>query len=136
MDTAASTRAVFDRFLELAGSGKFRPIADLYAADAIVEMPFAPPGVPKRSGRPELVMRLEAMDRDRPLAVERLDPVAVHETADPEMIVAEYDIHAVVTRTNRPVVLSFVTVMTVRDSLIVHARDYSNPLAQAEVFGG
>jgi ketosteroid isomerase-like protein len=52
------------------------------------------------------------------------------------MIVAEYDIHAVVTGTNRPVVLSFVTVMTVRDGLIVHARDYSNPLAQAEVFGG
>jgi ketosteroid isomerase-like protein len=132
MGAAASTRAVFDRFLELAGSGTFRPIADLYAADAIIEMPFAPLGVPRSSGRPELVTRLEAMDRDRPLAVERVDPVAVHETADPEVIVAEYDIHAVAMGTSRPVVLSFVTVMTVRDGLIIHARDYSNPLAQAE----
>jgi ketosteroid isomerase-like protein len=136
MSDAASARAVFDRFIEAAGSGTLRPIADMYAPDAVIEMPWAPPGVPKSSGRAELVTRMEAMDRDRLLTVERIDLAAVHETTDPDVIVAEYDIHAIITKTARPVVLSFVTVLTVRDGLIVHTRDYSDPLAQAEVFAG
>ena len=125
-----SPRAVFERFLTASLDSDLGKLADFYAEDVVIEMPFAPEGVPKRSeGREPLRARLSSFAGRRPWTFDKIDSVVVHETTDPEVIIAEYDIHATVIATGEPLVLSYVMVITVRDGLIVHSRDYSNSLA-------
>ncbi len=64
-----------------------------------------------------------------------LDAVVVHETRDPETIVAEFALHHRLIESGATVAPSFVMIMTVRDGLIVHSRDYGNPLAGAKALG-
>lgn len=59
----------------------------------------------------------------------------MHDTADPEVLIAEYDIHGTVLATNRPFVFSYALMLRVRDGRIVHLRDYLNPLAMSRVAG-
>ncbi|WP_254897036.1 nuclear transport factor 2 family protein [Amycolatopsis sp. Hca4] len=49
------TRAVFDRFLAASVENRWDDLADLYAEDVTIEMPFTPAGVPRvTKGREEL----------------------------------------------------------------------------------
>jgi ketosteroid isomerase-like protein len=59
----------------------------------------------------------------------------IHETADPEVIITEYDLHGRLVATGAPFVLSYLMVMTVRDGEIVHTRDYTDPIQGAKVLG-
>jgi uncharacterized protein len=52
--------------------------------------------------------------------------VRVHETADPEVIVAEFDYHGRVSSTGRDFDVANVQILTVRDGLIVATRDFHN----------
>jgi ketosteroid isomerase-like protein len=124
----STAREVAERFLEVAaGDG----LADLYAEDSVIEMPFAPPGIPGRfEGREGHRSRFELAATM--IRRDRADNVVIHETADPEVVILEFDLHSTLIATGRPVVLSYVMVMRIRDGLIVHSRDYGNPLAAAE----
>ena len=57
----------------------------------------------------------------------------IHETADPEVVVAEYRLEGHKGADASPFSLAFVMVVTVRDGLIVHSRDYSNPIDGARL---
>ena len=61
--------------------------------------------------------------------------MVVHETADPEVIVVEYEIAGTVTTTNRPAAAGFIGVLRARNGQIVHWREYQNVLAMAEALG-
>ena len=61
--------------------------------------------------------------------------VVIHDTADPEVIIAEYDLAGTVTTTNRQASASFVLVLRVRDGRIVHLREYQNVLGMAAALG-
>ena len=129
-----SAREVFRRFLELTEQSAYDQLADLYAEDAVIEIPFAPPGVPARSqGREVFRARFGAV-RDL-WTTDRADPVIVHETGDPETIVAEFTLHHRLVASGTTFAASFVMIMTVRDGLIVHSRDYGNPLSGAKALG-
>lgn len=106
-------------------------LSDLYAADAVHEWPFPFPGAPARlAGRDQIKAWSERMRAGGSrFRFERFDNVIVHETADPEVIIAEYDIHGQVTATGQPFAFSYILVLRVRDGQIVHLRDYLNPLA-------
>jgi uncharacterized protein len=64
-----------------------------------------------------------------------LGNVVIHETADPEVVIVENELKGEFTATGEPFALRFVMVMTIRDGLIVHTRDYSNPVTGAQVVG-
>jgi ketosteroid isomerase-like protein len=126
--TYPTAREVVDHFLRASVSSG---LADLYAEDVVIEMPFAPEGIPRRSqGREELRARLEAARGL--LRWEKTGNAVIHETADPEVIIVEFDIHGSLVASGRPVSMSYIMVVRVRDGLIVHSRDYGNPLAAAE----
>ncbi|WP_052486959.1 nuclear transport factor 2 family protein [Gordoniibacillus kamchatkensis] len=65
----------------------------------------------------------------------KTDSVAIHETADPEVIIVEYELHGKVLATERHFTHSYIMVMRITDGLIALSRDYSNPLAVAESLG-
>ena len=122
--THPTAREVVEQFLRASVDGG---PADLYAPDVVIEIPFAPAGIPRRSqGREELRARFEAAAGV--LRWERTDNVLIHESADPEVVIVEFDIHGSLVASGRPIVRSYIMVVRVRDGLIVHSRDYANPL--------
>jgi ketosteroid isomerase-like protein len=125
---AATPREIVERMLRATLAGAWDDFADLYAPDVVIEWPFAPTGTPGRSvGRDQLRARLQGAAGTREF--EKADPVVVYETTDPEVIIAEYDLHGKTMPAGRAFVSSYIMVMTVRDGLIVHSRDYSSPIA-------
>jgi uncharacterized protein len=95
--------------------------ADLYAPGGVLELPFAPPGVPRRiRGREEIRAFLRVAGR----RIVRYDSVVVHETADPEVIVAEFELHGEVSATGAAYRMPFIQVLRIRDGRIVSMRDY------------
>lgn len=123
------TRAVFDRFLAASVENRWDDLADLYAEDVTLEMPFTLPGVDRvTKGREELRRRFRAAAPIRRLV--KAENVVVHETADPSVLVAEFDLHGEAGGT--AFVSSYVMVMTIRDGLITHSRDYTDTAAAAE----
>lgn len=94
----------------------------------VVELPFAPPGLPRRlEGRTAVAAYLSDYPDHLDLrSVERLE---VHHTTDPELVVAEMRLSARAVATDEPLDLDYVVLLTVRDGRIVRFRDYWNPLA-------
>jgi uncharacterized protein len=67
----------------------------------------------------------------------RFEPanIVIHETADPEVIVAEFEYRGTVPATGEPFVLPGIFVIRVRDGQIVSSRDYADHLGVARVLG-
>jgi uncharacterized protein len=61
--------------------------------------------------------------------------VMIHETVDPELVVAEFDYRARNTATGGSFTVVNVFVVRVREGLIVESRDYSNHVMFAAAFG-
>jgi uncharacterized protein len=133
--TAPGPREIAERFLKVAVEGTPDELADLYAEDSMIEMPFGPqPGVPLRfEGREGHRLRFKSFAPS--VRVDRIDLVEMHETADPEVVIVECDYRATAVPTGRSFVNRYVMVMRIRDGLIIHSRDYANPLASAAAFG-
>jgi ketosteroid isomerase-like protein len=106
------------------------------AEDAVVEAPFARPGMPRRiEGRAAFQAFAEPRRAAFPVRFTGFHDVVVHETADPEVIVAEYELAGTVTTTGRSAAAAFVLVLRVREGKIVHMREYQNVLAIADALG-
>jgi ketosteroid isomerase-like protein len=132
---AATTtaREVFERLQRQIREKGGRGFPDLMAIDGVVEWPFAGPGVPRRlQGREEIRAHVS---RFTALELQEIRTVAMHETHDPEVIVVEVETHGRVVASDRPVRLSSIGVIRVRDGEIASYRDYTDPLAAAEAAG-
>ncbi|WP_328645722.1 nuclear transport factor 2 family protein [Amycolatopsis sp. NBC_00348] len=126
---SAAAREVFDRFLAASVENRWDDLADLYAEDVVIEMPFTPAGVPRLTkGREELRRRFRAAGGVRRLV--KAENVVVHETADPAVLVAEFDLHGEMA--GEAFASTYVMVMTIADGRITHSRDYSDTAAAAE----
>ncbi|MFF0445063.1 nuclear transport factor 2 family protein [Streptomyces sp. NPDC004609] len=129
---ALSPLQVFERFRENVLAGAVGLSEDLCADDVIVGLPFAPPGTPDRIvGREEVAAFTAAGRSALPVRFDDFRGVTVHQTADPEVIVAEYEVAGRVTTTGRSATASFVLVLRVRDGRVVHWREYQDVAAIA-----
>ena len=126
-------RAVFERLLQGISDGAWSELADLYADQAVVEMPFAPGGPTRLEGR-EAIRAHFAAAAGGPLKL-RAGNVVVHDTADPEVIIGEFDYHGLVTTTGRAFQVANVQVLRIRDGQILSSRDYHDHLAIAAAVG-
>ncbi|WP_433058981.1 nuclear transport factor 2 family protein [Dactylosporangium sp. CS-033363] len=128
--------SLVERFLAAVVSPDPGDLADCYAAQVVIEMPFAVPGLmPSRleTSREELRARFRAGTAVRRYT-EVLNP-RIHECADGTTVVLEYDVRGLMLATEEPFVLRFVMVMTLADGLIAHTRDYTDPIAGARALG-
>ena len=80
----------------------------------------------------------ELFDRslDLLLDVRQVTERTVHRTADPAVIVAEFQAAGEVVATRKPYRIRYVAVLTARGGEIASYRDYWSPLAAAEILGG
>jgi ketosteroid isomerase-like protein len=137
METAArSPRGTVEQLLRAVISAEPGDIADCYAPEVVIEMPFAVDALyPARieTTREELRARFQASPASRRYTESR--NVVIHETADPEVVIAEYELRGEMTATGEPFSVRFAMVVTVRDGHIVHSRDYTDPIAGARLLG-
>jgi uncharacterized protein len=131
-----SPRQTVEQALRAAVSPAPGDMADCYAPELVIEMPFAvdalyPPQI--TTTREELRARLQAGTAIR--RYKALRNVTIHETADPEVIIAEYELHGEMTGTGESFSVRFAMVITIRDGYIVRSRDYSDPIAGARLLG-
>jgi ketosteroid isomerase-like protein len=108
----------------------FAPLADLYAEDTVVTHPHGIPAPTRIEGR-EAIRHHFAAGPDIPLRM-RAENIVTHETADPEVVITEYDYIGEATTTGRPFISHNIVVMRVRDGLVVESRDYHDHYAIGE----
>lgn len=129
MSSLMTSRGVVERLLAGIGAGVTPQLADLYADDALVELPFAPPA--------GLLLRGRAQVRDHftrasaaPFQL-RPENIRIHETDDPAVVVAEYDYLGELTSSGKVIRVANVQIVTVSDGLIAHSRDFHDHVALA-----
>ncbi|MCL2583910.1 MAG: nuclear transport factor 2 family protein [Streptosporangiales bacterium] len=133
----AEPRGPREVFLDLVNSiadGQVGHIPDLYADEIDVCHPFDPTGEPPLRSRAEMRARIPE-GAVMPGHRARPEIRGIIETADPEVIVAEFAYQKTHAVTGEPVSQPAIFVMRVRDGKIVSSRDYHDHLQQARVRG-
>jgi uncharacterized protein len=115
-------RQTVERLLDALVSMDHNKIADFYAEDVVIEMPFH--DQPLEPGREALRARMAGAAGI--WQFDGVDDVRIHETADPEVVIAECAIHGRAAKLDRDVSLRYVMIIRVRDGLVVHSRDYAD----------
>jgi ketosteroid isomerase-like protein len=123
----ALVRGVCDR--------KWDDLPGLYAEQTNVVHPLDPFRAPPLLTREQL--REHFAGGDEVLGDVRFEPanITIHETADPEVIVAEFEYRGTVPGTGEPFALPGIFVMRVRDGQIVSSRDYVDHVGLARALG-
>ncbi|MBN9417129.1 hypothetical protein ABS71_15150 [bacterium SCN 62-11] len=122
--------ADFSRFLKNALGEGLRPelqdVNDFFAADAVFEFPFAPPGYPTRlEGREAIRAHLAQLPGQ--IVIHRFDPPTVHRTQEAGVVILEYAVRGQAVASGRSYNQRYLNVITLRDGTIAHFRDYWNP---------
>jgi ketosteroid isomerase-like protein len=119
---AETAREVYLRFLDLVAQDRWDELHACYAEDAVVEQPYARPEPGLIVGREALRERFAAR-QGLPL---RLTPqnVVIHETLDPEVVVAEFDYDVTITTTGEQFRTANVILLRISDGLIRSSRDF------------
>jgi ketosteroid isomerase-like protein len=133
MPEPAGAREVLEHLIRGISNGRWLELHELYAEEAVVEYPFALPAPTRLEGRAAIQRYFAAVAR-MPLEL-RAHNIVMHDAADPEVIIVEYDYDGLVTTTGRAFQVSNIQVSTVRDGQIVKSRDYHNHLVLADVTG-
>ncbi|MFI5909293.1 nuclear transport factor 2 family protein [Dactylosporangium sp. NPDC051541] len=132
----SAARALADRFLTAVTADDPGTMADCYADEAVIEMPFAVPGLmPARLAVTREALRTRFRGGTALRRYTRVENATIHETADGSTLILEYDVHGAMAATAAPFVLRFIMVITLRDGLIAHTRDYTDPIAGARALG-
>jgi uncharacterized protein len=134
----SSPRTPRELFFELAtgvAEGRWQSLPELYAEQTQVSHPFHPLGDEPITSREALREHFTLPEGMLPLPRRTVENVVIHETSDPEVIVAEFEYHGDAADSGERVVIPAVFVMRVRDGEIVSSRDYLDHLASARFRG-
>lgn len=135
--TPATPRELLTAFQQAMVAFDPDALADLFALDAVYEFPFLAPqrGTSHYHGRDEIRAGFRSIwGGVSPSPRLRFIDIRVHDTADPEVVVAEHEFEASnpVGETFRS---GFLLVLTARAGRIVHLRDYADVLRVSRGLG-
>jgi ketosteroid isomerase-like protein len=100
---------------------------DLMSDDFVMEFPYARPGMPTRvEGKVAVLTHL--MKVGDGVAVDSASNLVVHETADPEVVILEFDGHGRALKTGEAYEQRYISVIRARGGKMVHFKDYWNPI--------
>jgi len=127
---------VFLRLVHGVADRDFAALPALYAEQTDVRHPMSPYGDHPLLSRDALREHFGA-NGPRVGGVVRFQPdaIRIHQTGDPEVIVAEFDYAGTVIATGESFRVPCVFVLRVRDGLIVESRDYIDHVAMARARG-
>ena len=134
--SSATPADVLARRHHLILNGDADGFADLFAPDAVIELPFAgPPARPRawRAGRRSARTRASVMAS--PLRLEDFEVAELYQTQDPEVVIAEMRAKGTVTTTGRSFTATSIQILRIREGHIVLFRDFADPRVLEEVTG-
>ncbi len=100
---------------------------DMMADDFVMEFPFARPGMQTRiEGKNAVLTYLMTVGQG--VSVDSVSHVVAHDTADPDVVIVEFDGHGRAIKTGEPYEQRYISVIRTRDGRIVHYKDYWNPI--------
>lgn len=134
--SSATPADVLARRSKLLLDGDADGFAELFAPDAVIEVPFGgTPGMPARQEGREAIREAARQVLASPLRIEDFEVTSLHQTQDPEVVIAEVRTAGTVTTTGRSFAATSVQILRIRDGKIVHFRDFADPRAAAEILG-
>lgn len=127
---------VFLKLVHGVAARDFDVLPELYAEQTDVRHPMSPYGDHPLLTRDALREHF-GVNGPRVMDVVRFQPenIRVHQTTDPEVIVAEFDYVGTVLATGAPYRTPCIFVLRVRDGLIVESRDYIDHVANIKARG-
>jgi ketosteroid isomerase-like protein len=129
-----SPREVFLALVNGVAEGRWEELPGLYAEQTHVVHPFDPLRAAALRTRDELREHFSPTDAG-PRLRRRAANITIHETTDPEVIVAEFEYQGTVVETGEPFALPGIFVLRVRNGEIVSSRDYFDHVTAARVRG-
>ena len=126
---------VLERRRELVLNLDAEGFADLFAADGVIEIPFAGPDLPARIDGQQAIRDYSRRIATAALRIDGLDTVAVHHTDDPEVLIVELVARGTIVTTGHAITARSIQIFRIRDGKILLFRDYANPNALAEALG-
>jgi uncharacterized protein (TIGR02246 family) len=133
---SATPADVLARRRHLMLNGDADGFADLFAPDAVIEFSFhGPPGTPARLEGREVIRAYTRQVMASPLRLEDYEVAELHQTQDPEVVIAEMRAKATVTTTGRSITATSIQVLRIREGHIVLFRDFADPRILEEVTG-
>jgi ketosteroid isomerase-like protein len=132
-----SPREVFHQLVHGVCDQRWDDLPGLYALETDVIHPLDPFRAPSLRTREQLREHFNAGATVLAEAGLRFEPanITIHDTADPEVIVAEFEYQGTVPGTGEPFALPGIFVIRVRDGQIVSSRDYADHLGFARAIG-
>jgi uncharacterized protein len=110
--------------------------ADLFAPDAVIEVPFAgPPGTPVRLEGREAIREYSRRVMASPLRLEDFEVVELYQTQDPEVVIVEMRTKGALTTTGRSFTATSIQILRIREGHIVLFRDFPDPRGLEDVIG-
>jgi len=116
-------------------SGDADGFAGLFAPDAVIEAPFAPPGAPARLAGREAIREYARRVVASPLRLEDFEVAELYQTPDPEVVIVEMRSRVTVTTTGQSLAATSIQVLRIRDGQIVLFRDFADPRILDDVIG-
>ncbi|MEV0562146.1 nuclear transport factor 2 family protein [Dactylosporangium sp. NPDC050588] len=127
-----SPREVFLALVTGVAEGRWEELPDLYAEQTHVVHPFDPLRGPALRSRDELRAHFTPTGTG-PALDRRATNITIHETIDPEVVIAEFEYQG--TADGKPFTQPGIFVLRVRDGEIVSSRDYFDHVTGAAVRG-
>ncbi|MEU8331765.1 nuclear transport factor 2 family protein [Micromonospora sp. NPDC048839] len=127
-----SSRTVVEMVLRAGREVDIDAFVALMSPDGYIEWPYRPAGVPGRlRGRAEIRRHLTETAGSF-VTFDEYRNVVLHETADPEVVIVEYEAYGSLVATAQPFKQTVIAVIRVRNGRILSYRDYVNPLPLVE----
>ena len=129
MSSTASTPAqrIFLQHLDCLATGRAEDWVQLFAADGVLDFPYAPPGFPQSvAGHDQLRAHITGFVEEFEVA---FDDVIFHDTVDESLVVAELRGHGTSRTTGLPYEQVYVSIVRTKGGRMAHYADYWNPLA-------
>jgi ketosteroid isomerase-like protein len=104
--------------MQLADEMRVDELVELFALDAVMELPFAPGKMPRAHVGKSAIADFQQFARDA-FSEFSMTVDAIHETTDPHVVVAEHRSDAIVAENGRPYRNHYVTFFTFDDDGLV-----------------
>lgn len=134
MTQPRSPQEVFRALVDGVAEGRWDELPGLYAEQTHVVHPFDPLRAAALRTRDELREHFRPTDTG-PRLHRRAANITIHETTDPEVIVAEFEYQGTVAETGEPFAQPAIFVLRVRNGEIVTSRDYFDHVTAARIRG-
>ena len=125
------TKPTFVSVLKGALGARIEPPAsnfiEMMSEDFVMEFPYARPGMQLRiEGREAVLAYLMTVAGS--VSVDTIDNVVVHEPADPEVVIVEFEAHGRAVKVDEPYYQRYISVIRTHGGRMIHYKDYWNPI--------